>query len=135
MERLIVVDACLTGKIASILRKRGRRSESTKQLGHRGHIEDPDLIPELARQLRDTEWVLLTDDDKMPTEWGDILSENDVTLATINGKRPPDEEDRQEEWRWDTAMRWAHVMGEQAQGTWRRYSPSTHGLWTPRGIA
>lgn len=132
MPRLIVVDACLTPRIASVLRKRGRRSQSTKDLGFEGETKDPALLPGLAQRLEGAPWVLYTDDDAMPRDHGEVLREHGITVATVNSKRPADEADRQEEWRWEIAMRWAHVMAEQEETTWRRYSPTYHRPWRPR---
>ena len=52
--------------------------------------EDSDLLPRLSRLLAERSWVLVTADDAMPADHGDLLAELRVTLATIDpNRRPP----------------------------------------------
>ncbi|HZD69504.1 MAG TPA: hypothetical protein VFA45_11505 [Actinomycetes bacterium] len=118
MARRLIIDEALTKRIAVTLRKRGRDASGIPELGYKG-LEDPKLLRAIARDHPGA--VLVTSDDHMPDEHGEILLELGITLATIDGRRPAEYEHRQEEWEWEIVHRWAHKMAEQEPGTWRRY--------------
>ena len=47
-------------------------------------LEDPDVITGLGK-IDHQNWVLVTGDDAMPREHGDLLRAIDVTVATVDG--------------------------------------------------
>lgn len=130
---LLVVDASLSTRIAAELRKRGRDARSLAQMGLK-KLLDPDLIPRLADRLADVEWLLLTGDDRMPLEHGEIIEACGATVATVHpwadyrGRGFPS----QEAYKHEVVHRWAHKLVEQKPRTVRRYTPFRHGVWTPR---
>ena len=123
----VVVDECLTTRIGTALRKRGRKATSVAALGLKG-LKDGPLILTLAE--RSDPWVLLTADDELPRRWHAVIEETRATVAIIHPTCPASHTANQ--WHHDVAHRWAHVFGEQEQGTVRRYSLKAHRLWTPR---
>ncbi len=125
--RLLVIDESLDKRLASQLERRGRYSRSIDWLGL-GSIIDPPLL----RKLHEThpECVLITGDDAMPKEHGDLLKRLGLTVATVDGQRDPGW--GQSDWKNETVHRWAHVMANQKYATSRRYSPHRHGPWTLR---
>jgi hypothetical protein len=130
-DRLLVVDADLPNKLAGSLAKRGRRAISAKELGLADNVKDPELLEGLAKRYgRDGDWVLVTGDDAMPAEHGQLLIQLRATVATITPARPEDV--REHEWSIDVTQRWAHSMQKQAAGTVRRYTFDGSKPWTPR---
>ena len=123
----VVVDESLSPRIGTELRNRGRKATSVAALGLR-RLKDGPLILTLAE--RSDPWVLLTADDELPRLWRTVIEETRATVAIIHPTRPASHTANQ--WHHDVAHRWAHVFGEQKQGTVRRYSLKTHRLWTPR---
>ncbi len=118
MGRLLIIDESLSKRIAHVLQLRGRDALGVPELGYRG-LTDPELLHEIAKDHPGA--VLVTSDDHMPDEHGEILLEIGITLATIDGRRPAEYEHHQEKWEWEIVQRWAHKMAEQELGTWRRY--------------
>jgi hypothetical protein len=129
LRRELVVDANLDKRIAGELRHRGRAAVSVHPLGF-GHLKDPELLQRLAELYRPEAWVLVTGDDRMPADHGELIERLGVTIATIDPVN--DAEHQIDEWRRDVVHRWAHVMQEQAQGSVRRYSLRQHRAWAPR---
>src|SRR6266511_1228980 len=116
--RLLIIDESLTPRIASTLRNRGRAARGVADLGYK-KSKDPDLLAIIAKEHPDA--VLVTTDDDMPNEHGDLLRIYEITLAVVDGRRPYEYLDDQEAWEWDIVHRWAHKMADQERGTWRRY--------------
>lgn len=127
---LLVIDADIDNRVATELKARGRIAVATSELLlHR--MKDEPLLRALVDQCGDpSEWVLVTGDDAMPDDHGDVLAELRVTLATIDPRRPVGT--KEPEWRRDVIHRWAHAMAAQDAGSTRRYSIRRHGLWRPR---
>ncbi len=127
-ERLLVVDASLSGKLAGRLRERGREAKSAAELGWKDHL-DPD-----------PECVLVTGDDRMPLEHAAVIEEVGGTIATVEPydrvvRAPfyvPDGHAVPEVWKRDVVQRWAHAMARQDRLSIRRYSRTHAGPWTPR---
>ena len=122
----VIVDESLRPRIGTELRNRGRKAVSLAQLDLRGTKDEP-LIRTLAE--RPDPWVLLTADDELPRVCREVIEETNVTVATIHPIYPASY--TQIQWHHDVAHRWAHVLGEQEQGTVRRYSLKAHRPWTP----
>ncbi len=126
-DRLIVVDACLSKRLAAQLRERKRQAVSAASLDLDQHL-DPDLLRELAQRKRS--WVLVTGDDSMPAEHGSVIIETRATIATIHPEYP--REMTEHHWRMDVVQRFAHTMQSQEPGTVRRYALNGSVPWTPR---
>lgn len=128
--RLIVVDADINKRLATELDFRGRRARSLASFQLHGSLDDV-VLTRLNDRL-EVPWVLLTGDDHMPFDHGELIDELGVTIATVDRRNPagvlPDT------YRRDVGHRWAHVIAEQPAGTVRRYSLGSHRAWTvPRG--
>lgn len=94
-------------------------------------MKDEPLLQALVSHLGAASgWVLVSGDDATPDDHGNVLAELQVTLATIDPRRPP--ETKEAEWRRDVIHRWAHAMAAQDPGSIQRYSLSRHGIWRPR---
>ena len=129
-ERLLVLDASLSRRIATELKGRGRSAASAAELGL-ARATDPELLRGLGRRLGGQPWVLVTADDFLPAEQADLVAALGVTVATVQGQgraRGVDEERFARE----TCHRWAHAMAAQRAGSARRYSPAANRPWTAR---
>jgi len=126
-ERLLVIDADLATRIATYLRERGRNARSAAELGLAGH-EDPDLLRALA--VLGEACTLITGDDAMPAEHGEVIVDTGATIATIHPEHPADVLEHY--WRVDVVQRWAHAIQDQRPATVRRYSLSGSQVWRPR---
>ena len=126
----LVIDADVNKRVATELNARGRQAVAVSEVDlHRR--EDEPLLRGLVTQFGAPEsWILVTGDDAMPDEHGDLLAELGVTLATLDPRQPAGLS--QDAWRRDVVHRWAHAIGRQGIGTIRRYSLHRHGLWRPR---
>jgi hypothetical protein len=127
-SRLLIVDEQLDVRLASQLEQRGRAAKSASLLGLTG-LKDEDLLRAIGR-LDESDPVLITGDDKMPSEHGKVIAKLGLTIATIDGRRKPNWP--AEAWKKETVHRWAHVMQAQPAGTLRRYSVSGHVPWVSR---
>jgi hypothetical protein len=87
-------------------------------------------LPELFVRIPDRSWILVTADDDMPEEWGDVISWLKPTIATIDPRRKTAHSD--DELGRDVVHRWAHVMQTQRARSIRRYRINSHGIWKPR---
>lgn len=126
----LIIDASLTTRLAAELRNRGRPSRSVAELGGKSLL-DPDLLPFLADVIDGDDWLLVTADDAMPSEHGEVILRLTVTIATLH----PAWQDtglEQEDYKREVVHRWAHRMVEQDRGEIRRYSPAAHRPWSPR---
>jgi hypothetical protein len=83
-SRLLVIDEGLNKRLGGEIRRRGRRAASVAQLHLRG-AKDPTLLRTLFS--RDPDCVLVTGDDRMPEDHGDVLAEVKATVATIDPER------------------------------------------------
>jgi hypothetical protein len=129
-----VIDASMDKRIATNLKKRGRRAVSAAEQGW-GKLKDPPLLRALA-QLNDP-WVLVTADDRLPFEHAGVVAEVGATIATLDSEwgRICARVGRsiwRVEYDHDTVHRWAHVMESQAERSIRRYSITSHALWRSR---
>lgn len=88
---------------------------------------DPQLIRTVGSW---TDVVLVTNDDNMPAEHGELLVQAGLTVAVVAPRA--DKTFTRQEWERETVHRWAHRIAEQPPGTIVRYSPSGHALWRPR---
>jgi hypothetical protein len=127
--RLIVVDADLPRRLAGQLRDRGRDAVSAAELSV-DRYKDPDLLRELSARYEARLWILVTGDDAMPAEHGDILIETGATIATIHPEHPIGL--TQDAWRRDVVHRWAHAFQTQTDANIRRYKSASSQLWAPR---
>jgi len=127
---LLVIDADIDNRMATELKARGRRAASAAELGvHR--MKDEQLLRALVQMLSPaTDWVLVTGDDAMPDDHGAVIAELELTVATIDPRRPVSTHEAA--WRRDVIHRWAHDLQAQTSGSTRRYSLTRHGLWRPR---
>ena len=125
--RIIVIDEDLPQRLRTELWNRGRTTERVRFYGLSGSL-DPALLPALAAQLDDC--VLVTGDDKMPLAHAAIVASVGATIATVEPRRP--EGVTLDAWRREVVHRWAHKIHEQRDGEVRRYSYTTHRIWTPR---
>lgn len=129
-QRLLVIDADVDNRVATELKARGRAAIAVSELElHR--LKDEPLLRRLVEVCgTPSRWVLVSGDDAMPDDHGDVLAELRVTLATIDPRRTAGT--KEAEWRKDVIHRWAHAMGLQEHGSIRRYSVGRHGVWRPR---
>ena len=120
----------MDNRVATELKARGRDAVALSELElHR--LKDEPLLRELVVVLGDPAgWVLVTGDDSMPDDHAGVLGELDITLATIDPRRP--EHTNEAAWRRDVIHRWAHAMHRQTPGSLRRYSLTRHVVWRPR---
>jgi hypothetical protein len=126
-ERLIVIDENLSPRLARELRSRGRNAKSAAEL-NLARVKDPVLLKRLAA------WhpgcVLVTGDDSMPLEHGDLIAQYGLTIATL-APVPREFESFEDPWLRETTQRWAHLIQAQSAGSVKRYYTSTHRVWTP----
>lgn len=128
---MLVIDASVDNRVATELRARGRSAVALSQLGfHR--MEDPDMLRALAEHFENDggRFVLVTTDDAMPADHGPLLRELCITVATIDPRVPTGV--TQDAWSRDVIHRWAHAIGAQAIGSWRRYTFHRNGQWRAR---
>lgn len=137
-ERLLVVDASLTPKLATRLKERGREAVSANELGWKDYL-DPDLLRAVFGRYPNA--VLVTGDDKMPQEHPVVIAEVKATIATIEpwdrvARTPhrvtPDGLSDEEIWKREVVQRWAHKMATQDSESVRRYSRERGAPWTAR---
>jgi hypothetical protein len=126
---LLVIDASLSTRVSSELRKRGRAAESLAQLRLKS-LEDEPMLRDLAARMKDAPYVLVTADDAMPATHRSVLDDMKTTLATLD---PRWERTglTQEEYKREVVHPWAHVMAAQKSATIHRYSMGGHRLWRP----
>jgi hypothetical protein len=137
-DRVLVIDENLNPRLARELRNRGRRARPVEDLAMKSAL-DPELIRRVFAFFDDP--VLVTADDAMPAEHGDVLKSVQATIATVRpwdalhadiGDWEGQKHRTEEEWSQEVVHRWAHRMQTQQRGTWRRYSVNSHSLWRPR---
>lgn len=126
--RLLVIDASLAKRLSTELKKRGRPATTVAEAAQQG-LDDPALLPALHERLN-VEWTLVTGDDAMPREHGEMLASLRITVATIDPRWEYSGLE-QEQYKREVVHRWAHRMAEQASSEIRRYSLLTHRVWTP----
>jgi hypothetical protein len=128
---LLVIDADLPKRLAPQLIGRSRNAISAAALGLSENVKDPELLRGLAENYNGKRaWILVTGDDAMPAEHGDVIIETEATIATIHPDYPVDMTEHA--WRVDLVQRWAHAMQEQALQTVRRYALTGSQVWKPR---
>jgi predicted nuclease of predicted toxin-antitoxin system len=124
---VLIIDECLSTKLAKELRERGRPSESLAALRLRGQ-SDPEVIAAIAEYPQPC--VVVTADAGMPLDWADEIARAGTTIAVIDSRHGDDY--LIAEWYRDVAHRWAHVMRSQPSGSVHRYTASGHREWRPR---
>lgn len=135
MERLLIVDESMSSRISTMLGRRGRPTMSHKGARTSG-LQDVPMLRKLEKI--EEPWVLVTADDKMPSEHAKIIAEIGATIATIDGHweqliaQHGLCQTTEDQFHWETVNRWAHVMQAQQDGEIRRYNPIRHNKWTPR---
>lgn len=127
----LVIDANLNKRIATELKRRGRRAVALSEL-HLRHAKDPDLLRALAEHFGDEPWVLVTGDDNLPAVHADVIQEMSTTLATVDARRPPTYLGDEDGWGREVVHRWAHLMEKQSPGSIRRYSTGGGRRWARR---
>jgi hypothetical protein len=126
---VLVIDASLSTRLGTELRKRGRDAVSLASLRLKA-LKDEPMLRALAERYADERYVLVTADDAMPATHRPVLDETATTLATLDG-RWQRSGFPQEAYKCEVVHRWAHVMATQKPGTTRRYSVGGHRPWTP----
>lgn len=128
---LIVVDASLSPRIGTELRRRGRPAKSLAELGLQRLKDDP-MLEALAHRLSEP-YVLLTGDDAMPATHRPMIDATGTTVATIDARWQRSGFE-QEAFKFEVSQRWAHKIASQVPLTIVRYSAGTYRPWTlPRG--
>lgn len=135
-ERLLIIDASLSSKVASRLRERGREAKSLNELDLRTAL-DPQVVEAVFGLYPDA--VLVTYDDRMPEEHPVVIERHRATVATIEPwdrkKRAPlfghDVLADDELWKREVTHRWAHEMALQERGSIWRYDREKRRKWTP----
>lgn len=132
-ERLLIIDASLNRRIAPMLRnQRLRMALSCADLGV-ARFNDRALLRFLHSYWPGT--VLVTADDQMPREHGDLIARWMYTLAVIDPLMPAMYRGS-DAWHWEIVHRWAHNMQAQTIGTIYRYSDRGRREWRkPRRAA
>jgi hypothetical protein len=126
-DRVLVIDEDLNKRLATELKRRGRRVYSVAELGLKGTI-DPNLLPRLLKDFPDP--VLVTGDDHMPETHADLVAELKPTLAIVE---PCEADDPlQDEYEREIVHRWVHKMTEQTSGAVIRYRLARPLPWKPR---
>jgi hypothetical protein len=124
---LLVIDECLSTRLAGELNQRGRPSKSVASLGLRG-LEDPAVLRALADLGEPC--VIVTADSAMPLDWLGHIEAAGATVAVIDSRHSA--EYLIAEWYRDVTHRWAHVMRDQPAGSIHRYTVRGHREWRPR---
>ena len=128
--RRLVLDESLARRLQTELDRRGRPAVSLARVGLQG-LEDPEMLRGLVDSLPDREtWILVTSDDAMPQEHGELLRSLGITLATIDPRREADY--NSDQWERDVVHRWAHAMATQPSRSIFRYSLRRRRPWRPR---
>jgi len=130
-ERLLIIDADISSRVASELRKRLRMALSLKELRVQ-HFEDPPLLRFIHMYWPET--VLVTADDQMPQEHGHLVERWSLTLAVVDPLKPKMYQGG-DMWNWEIIHRWAHNMQTQPRHTVYRYNAQGRRVWKkPRRI-
>lgn len=124
---LLVIDECLSTRLATELNGRGRSAKSIASLGLRG-LDDSGVFSALSR-LGDS-YVIVTADRAMPLDWMSDIAAAGATVAVIDSRH--DDAYLVAEWYRDVVHRWAHVMRDQPTGSVHRYTARGHRAWRPR---
>lgn len=127
-DRVVVIDEDLNPRLASELRGRGMAAVSVVRDLDLGGKLDPEVLRDVFGRYDDA--VLVTGDDGMPAEHGDLLASLGATVATIAPCAPQDPDE--DAWERDIVHRHIHAMLEQDSGSVRRYHPTGGVKWTPR---
>ena len=123
----LVIDECLSTRLATELTLRGRPATSIVSRGLRG-LEDPQVF-EALRDLGEP-YVIVTADAAMPLDWMGAIEAAGATVAVIDSRHTADY--LVAEWYRDVTHRWAHVMKDQPAGSVHRYTVRGHREWRPR---
>ena len=127
MAQLLVLDENMWPRLASVeLLGRGRTAIALKHTELMG-AGDPEVINTVAGW---TDVVLVTNDDNMPSEHGQLLSRSGLTLAVVSPRS--DRSFTLQAWERETVHRWAHLISNQPAGSLMRYTPFGHSAWRPR---
>ena len=131
-ERLLIIDASINPRVAPELRnKRLRMALSCKDLKVE-RFEDPPLLRFVHMYWPET--VLVTSDDQMPLEHGDLIRRWRLTVAVIDPLKPKSYQGG-DMWDWEIIHRWAHNMQVQPRNKIYRYNATGRRKWTrPRRI-
>lgn len=124
---VLVIDECLSTRLATELNARGRPAKTIASLGLRG-LDDPDVFNALTR-LGEAH-VVVTADNAMPLDWMSVIVAMGATVAVIDSRH--DDAYLTGEWYRDVAHRWAHAMRSQPIGSVHRYTVRGHREWRPR---
>lgn len=124
---LLVIDATTDNRVATELCYRGRSARSIKEMGL-ARAKDPELLMALQAE---SDWVLVTGDDRMPDDHGGIVEALRPTIATVDPKMSSEYETT-DQWRRDVIHKWAHKMQTQPLGTIRRYNLTGSRPWHSR---
>jgi len=122
---LLVLDENFAPRLASELKKRGRRAVSLQRLQLRG-VKDSPLLDRLTRLPEP--WLLVTQDKTMPLQHAAAIAELMPTIAVVMlaDDLVGDAIDRACH---DVVHRWAHAIQGQAPGSIREYTPGRSAPW------
>jgi len=124
---VLVIDECLSTRLATELARRGRPAKSIASLGLRG-LDDPQVFDALGNLGEP--YVIVTADTAMPLDWMGAIEAAGATVAVIDSRHAA--EYLVTEWYRDVTHRWAHVMRNQLAGSVHRYTARGHREWRPR---
>lgn len=124
--RVLVLDENMPARLATELKKRGRRATRVTEMQLRG-TSDPELLRICAERFDD--WILLSNDRKLPDDHADVVGEVHATIAVV---AQPQRGWHVDAWRREVVHRWAHAMQDQDAGTVMRYSVTRRSRWRPR---
>ncbi len=123
----LVIDECLSKRLATELNRRGRRATSVSALGLRG-LDDPLLFNELSKLGR--AFVIVTADTAMPMDWMTEIEAAGATVAVVDSRHSG--EYLESQWYCEVVHRRAHVMHRQPHGSAHRYTARGHRPWRQR---
>lgn len=124
MSRLLVIDECLSTRVATELNGRRRPAKSTASLDLKQRT-DPLVIGAVEALAEDA--TLVTANDHMPDDHGDSLKGSQLAVAIVDPDKPDGFDF--DEWEKDVIHRWAHKMQVQEAGTIVRYNLSGGRTW------
>ena len=123
----LVIDECLSKRLATELNRRGRCATSVSARGLRG-LEDPLLFEELGKLGH--AHVIVTADTAMPMDWMSEIEAAGAAVAVVDSRHS--DEYLESQWYCDVVHRRAHVMHRQPQGSARRYTARGYRPWRQR---
>lgn len=122
----LIIDSSVSNRIATELKRRGRNAIALSELGLASEL-DPDLLIRIHQNHPTA--VLVTYDDHMPLDHGELIQQLNLTIAVIDPQTPDEYENKPDKWHHETVQRWCHLMQDQPQGTVYRYNATGRRVW------